>query len=141
MKTKREHPLYWTWRNMINRCLQKRRKDYARYGGRGIKVCQRWRNNFAAFVADMGPRPTPHHTIERKNNNGNYTPSNCIWSTRAAQTVNRGCAQMITYRGRRQSLTEWSVELGIKKPTLWMRLFHYKLPVNQAMQTSDRRSQ
>jgi len=79
---------YWTWNDMIRRCYSPKRKRYPDYGGRGIRVCKRWRESFANFFADMGPRPK-RLTLERKNNDGNYTPKNCCWATRKQQVHNR----------------------------------------------------
>ncbi len=74
---------------MKNRCTNPKQSNYKNYGGRGIKVCERWLRSFAAFFEDMGRKPFPHFTLERKDNEGNYEPSNCIWASRITQRHNR----------------------------------------------------
>jgi hypothetical protein len=80
---------YWVWAGMIARCTNPKHTSYKNYGGRGITVCKRWLRSFSAFIEDMGPKPTPQHTIDRKNNDGNYTKRNCRWATRSQQNLNR----------------------------------------------------
>jgi hypothetical protein len=83
-------PEYRVWCNMKTRCYNTNSKDYARYGARGIIVCERWRTSFANFYTDMGPRPSEWHSLDRIDNDGNYEPSNCRWATVEQQTANRG---------------------------------------------------
>lgn len=88
----RKDPIYGIWRNMIRRCYVPKCNSYPNYGGRGIVVCDRWRGapvGFMNFVADMGPRPSPAHTVERVNNDGPYAPWNCEWRKGADQAANR----------------------------------------------------
>jgi hypothetical protein len=81
------HPLYQTWKSMIRRCYNSRHTAFRRYGGRGITVCDRWRNDFWAFAADMGERPS-NRSLDRIDNDGNYEPGNCRWATRSEQRLN-----------------------------------------------------
>lgn len=80
---------YNAWAKMRQRCYNPKDHKYPNYGGRGITVCERWNSDFAAFLADMGPRPSPTHSINRINNDGNYEPSNCNWATPKEQSNNR----------------------------------------------------
>lgn len=82
------HPLYGTWSQMLHRCYSKANIRYDRYGQRGILVCERWRNDFFAFVEDMGFPPTKNHTLDRVDGDGNYEPSNCRWATKVDQSRN-----------------------------------------------------
>lgn len=80
---------YTSWLKMRQRCNDKKHVAYSYYGGRGIKVCERWENSFLAFYEDMGKKPNPKYTIDRINVNGDYKPSNCKWATRAEQSQNQ----------------------------------------------------
>lgn len=102
-RTKKKHPMwhgfarngaarsseYRTWASMIQRCTNAKRSNFPHYGGRGIQVCKRWKISFKAFLKDMGRKPSPHHTLDRKDVNGNYTPSNCRWATLSEQNSNK----------------------------------------------------
>jgi hypothetical protein len=83
------HPLYWIWMDMKQRCDNPHNSRFHRYGGCGITVCDRWRNDFRKFAEDMGQKPSPAHSIERINSEGNYEPANCRWATWEEQLSNR----------------------------------------------------
>ena len=82
-------PEYRAWRDMLSRCENPNTRYYELYGGRGISVCDRWRGSFEMFYADMGPRPSPRHSIDRIDNDGDYEPGNCRWATWTEQNANK----------------------------------------------------
>lgn len=84
-----KHPLYRTWEAIIKRCTIPSAGNYKDYGAKGIRVCDRWLNDFWAFVADMGDKPSPEHTIERIEHTGHYEPGNCCWATLRQQARNK----------------------------------------------------
>lgn len=124
---RKKHPLYRIWKDMRHRCDNERRHDYPYYGGRGIDVCARWREDFWAFVADMGERPSLKHTIERINNNGNYEPGNCCWETQKGQGRNMKHTQHLTLGDQTHPLGHWARQLGIDRATLRYRLQRWPL--------------
>lgn len=87
-RVKRREPIYSAWRHMWTRCTNPRYPRFDRYGGRGITICDRWRS-FELFAQDMGPRPSPRHSLDRIDNDGNYEPGNCRWATSTEQMRNR----------------------------------------------------
>ncbi len=114
-------PEYEVWRMMRRRCSDPKRPDYARYGGRGISVCERWAS-FDAFMADMGPRPTNAHQLERVNNDGPYSPANCCWVTRSEQARNTRANRFIEVQGERLCVEEWAARLGVDQSAIFHRL-------------------
>lgn len=120
--------VYDVWKSMRQRCYNPRNKSYENYGGRGIRVCKRW-ELFEKFLADMGP---PRGlTLDRRNNDGNYTPKNCRWATRMEQSRNKrpypkhsAPRRLIRFQGRTKGLCEWARTLGIPYRTILWRLAH-----------------
>lgn len=118
---KAEHSLYKTWVSMKMRCYWTEHPEYQRYGGRGIKVCDEWRNSFETFVNDMGERP-PRHSIDRINVNGDYTKGNCRWATPKEQAANRRNTRFVTIEGVPYNLPELSTKYDICDETIVYRV-------------------
>jgi hypothetical protein len=117
-----DHPVeYRIWVQMRARCRNPRSTTYAHYGGRGISVSPIW-DDFAQFYADMGPRPTPRHSVDRIDNDGPYSPENCRWATQSQQMRNTRVTIRISHNGRTLSITDWAEEVGINRGTLVQRL-------------------
>lgn len=106
-------PEYVTWQNIKQRVYDKNKDNYAWYGGRGIIVCERWRNSYPNFLADMGRKPSPQHSIERRDTNGNYCPENCYWATKLEQANNTRTNHYLTYQDKTLTFAEWSRETGL----------------------------
>lgn len=106
----KDTPEYMAWVNMRNRCYYKNNNHYHRYGGRGITVCKRWlgENGFINFYNDMGKRPTSEHSLDRKNNDKNYTKSNCRWATEKIQQRNKSVNVWLEANGIRMLQREWA---------------------------------
>jgi len=114
--------MYMVWVQMKQRCLNPNNRQWSRYGGRGIKVCARWENDFNAFLSDMGEAP-PGLSLDRfPDNNGNYEPSNCRWATKSQQARNTRRNRFLTYNGETFTLTEWAEKLGINPKHLHKRI-------------------
>lgn len=105
---------------MITRCASPKADSYPRYGGRGIKVCERWLT-FALFHEDMGNRPTGT-TLGRKDNDGDYEPDNCRWETPDQQNANKSDNVVIERDGRKQTVTQWAKELGVSRFRIYERV-------------------
>lgn len=125
---------YRTWDAMKDRCINTKSKAYSEYGGRGIVICDHWRDHFDNFLQDMGKKPTKNHSIDRKNNDGHYScghcdqcasngwPANCRWATRSEQSSNRRNNRVLEFNGRSQIMVRWAEELSIGIGTLYGRL-------------------
>jgi len=110
-----------SWSAMLQRCRGTLRKSAADYVDRGITVCERWLS-FENFLADMGARPSRAHSIDRKNNGGNYEPSNCVWATRSEQGHNKRNNVWLTHNGETLIVADWARRTGMTKETIRRRL-------------------
>jgi hypothetical protein len=120
--SKRRLPEYRSWAAMKQRCLNPRNGSYMNYGGRGISICREWIDSFEQFFADMGPRPSPKHSIDRINNEGNYEPSNCRWATYGEQALHNRRTRLLEFDGRSLPMKTWSELTGIPFRVIWKRL-------------------
>jgi len=116
------------WRNMVHRCHNPRHPAFARYGGRGITVCDRWRNDFMQFLSDMRPRP-PGHSLDRIDNDAGYTPENCRWAIRSVQQRNR--AMVLRARGSVQIRDRWRAQIMINGRQIVLGHFKTKAEANR----------
>lgn len=109
----RKHTLYKVYAQMLQRCSNPNNRQFADYGGRGIKVCDRWKQGFHLFLEDMGERPTAKHQLDRIDNSLEYSPENCKWSTPAENSSNRRNTLRISIAGKEQTLREISEKFGV----------------------------
>lgn len=129
---KTKTPEYNNWVRMRQRCLVENNVNFPSWGGRGITICERW-NDFENFLADMGTRPTPKHSIDRIDNNGNYEPINCRWATMKEQSRNRRSNHFVTVNGVTKTIVEWAEISGLHQSTIFKRLAKYGWPPDQAV--------
>lgn len=127
-------PTRRSWDSMIARCYNPGNDNYARYGGRGIKVCDRWRHSFESFLADMGEKPIGK-TLDRIENDGDYTPSNCRWATPFEQGQNKRNNRRCEWQGLSLTLSQWSERTGIPAEVLRQRIRRDGWPVGEALTT------
>lgn len=127
-------PEYTAWASMIARIENPKGSSYARYGGRGIKVDPKWRASFEAFYRDLGPRPSPQHSLGRIDNDGDYRADNVRWETHHQQNGNRSNTTRYEHKGESLTLTEWSHRTGIKLTTLHRRLKVYGWSLQETLE-------
>lgn len=109
------------WCGMRARCRNQNNTSWHNYGGRGISVCERWQT-FENFIADLGPRPSPLHSLERVNNDGNYEPGNVVWATRKEQAQNTRQVRRLSFNGETLTISDWARKLGVRVHTICTRL-------------------
>ncbi|MCJ2019916.1 hypothetical protein MKK84_21180 [Methylobacterium sp. E-065] len=133
-------PEYQVWAQLIGRCTNPKHSKYPSYGGRGITVCDQWRSSFAAFLADMGLRPSPQHSIEREDNDGPYSRANCRWATKDEQNRNKRSNRYFEINGQRLCLADVARLAKLPLNTFRMRLEH-GWPLEKAFSTPKRPNQ
>lgn len=126
-------PEYKAWQSLRYRCYDPENENYKYYGARGITVCDRWKDSFENFYADMGPKPGIGYSIDRENVNGNYEPNNCRWVTIDTQNRNKRTNVFYDFQGERLTLPEISKRTGIPTPTLESRIKRMNLSINEAV--------
>jgi hypothetical protein len=131
-----DHPTteYLAWANMLRRCQNPNNPGYHNYGGRGILVCERWKS-YDNFLVDLGRKPSPEHTLDRVNNNGNYEPGNCVWQLWPEQCVNKRTNKLITIDGVTKCAKHWCRHFGVNYGTYLARVNRYGWPVEPALKT------
>ncbi len=127
-------PIYAIYRSMMQRCYDQNSTAYDRYGARGINVCEKWQT-FEGFYEDMGDKPDGM-SLERKDNDGDYCPENVVWATAKQQANNTRGNRVLEYCGRKQTMTQWAEEFGLKPQTVWARLVTRGWSVEKALETS-----
>ena len=136
MKPSRE---YGIWQGIIQRCENASCRAFKYYGGLGVKVCERWRTSFENFVADMGPRPSPKHSVDRfPNPCGDYEPGNCRWATAQEQARNTRRNLYVSYLGERVLLIELVERLGIRYKPVYEQL-RRGVPLGRALLVGPKR--
>ena len=121
----RHDPLYSRWCNMKSRCHNPQNKRHPNWGGRGITVCERWRNDFKAFYEDVSRLPNfgkKGYSLNRIDNDGNYEPNNVEWANDKTQSNNKRNNHILTYNGKTQTIAQWAEEIGISPSTLYNRI-------------------
>lgn len=131
-------PLYNIWNLMMQRCYNREHPTFRYYGARGISVCQRW-HDFELFDADMSPRPSRRHSIDRINNDGDYSPDNCRWATPQQQVLNLRSNRLIEIGGVIRPLAEWARINGLPKSTVEARIYRYGWDDKTAVTTPVRK--
>jgi hypothetical protein len=109
---------YKSWAMMKQRCYNPHETGFARYGGRGIAVCDWWADSYENFLADMGRKPSPAHSLDRIDNDGDYEPGNCRWANRHEQQANRRTSRLLTYNGETMTMLQWAERLGMSWTSL-----------------------
>ena len=114
--------IYRIWLGMKQRCFYEKSHNFEYYGGRGISVCEKWKNSFETFFEDMKLPPTEKHSLERIDNDGNYCPENCKWATATEQMNNSRHCHYLTYQGETLTISQWTKKMGLTRSVIHARL-------------------
>jgi hypothetical protein len=133
-------PEYGIWCAMKQRCCNPRNPAFARYGGRGITICDHWLHSFAAFLSDMGPRPSPTHSIDRIDNDQGYAPGNCRWATPTEQNLNTRQNVVLELAGQRLTLSQVAAATGLSVSRLHHRIKRHGPDSDLVLDPSDLRA-
>lgn len=128
-----KHPDYCIWTKLKSRCLNPKDKSYKHYGGRGIKICDRWLNSFENFINDLGWRPSKKYSLERIDYNKDYCPENCKWILKSEQSKNSRRVKLVEYQGYFHCLTDLCKQLNLPYSTMRHRVYDLKIPFNEAI--------
>ncbi len=131
--------LYDIWCNIKERCTNNENPGYKNYGGRGIKICSEWFSSFESFKIYMGPKPSPSHTVDRINNNGNYEPGNCRWATRKEQCRNFRRNRFFEINGERKTLAEWCEIYKLPQYNVGQRIRKLGWSIEEALEIKFRK--
>jgi len=138
-RQREQHPVYWIWSAMLQRCENQDHKYYKDYGGRGITVCDEWHDSQAFIDWALANNWRKGLTLDRIDNNGNYEPDNCRWTTRKEQARNRRSNRLITFNDKTQTMAEWAEELNIPYHALKHRIGRYHWSIERALTEPARR--
>ena len=128
--------LYNIWKEILQRTTNEKNKNYRYYGGRGIGICNEWRENFETFAKWSNENGySPNMTIERRDNSKGYQPDNCYWATMKEQSRNKRSNHWLTYRGKTKTITDWAEDIGMKKTTLTNRINRLGWSTEKALET------
>lgn len=132
-------PEYQIWVGIVKRTQNPNSHAWDRYGGRGITLCERWLHSFENFYADMGPRPSKRHSLDRLDNSKGYSPENCAWKTYKEQALNRRSNRRITFRGETLSASQWAERIGISPAAFRNRMDVCGWSIEKAITTPNGR--
>lgn len=132
---------YITWESMKGRCYNPNNNKFKNYGARGIKVCDRWLNSFQNFLKDMGKKPSDKHSIDRVDNDGPYSPSNCVWSLPKEQSRNKTTSRKLFYKGKDRTIAEIAEMENVKYSAIMYRVMRKSLTADEIIKEIKQRNQ